>query len=334
MAAAATVILATSAFAAFFGSAARMYALVMLLVLLGALALLRTLERPTVPRALVVALCSGALLLSHYWTVSVLAMVGLWLVWSARARGSRRAPLLALACLAGGAILFAPWLPSFLFQIRHTGTPWISPPSLVTGFQVVAQWSADAQSISFADSADPGIVAARLLELLLVGLSALGLFGRSLDARRRVEVDLLGRPIGRELMVICFGAVTLGVLGSIVVHSGFQPRYSAPMFVLLPLLAGLGVLTLPDRLRLPTLAAVAALGLVGASSTLTNHHKTRPARLPRRCAPRRHLVTSSSTARTSWPRRAAGWCSRTPAGALLRRQRPVAGGLGGLRRPG
>ena len=165
LAAAATVILATSAFAAFFGSAARMYALVMLLVLLGALALLRTLERQTVPRALVVALSSGALLLSHYWTVFVLAMVGLWLVWSARARGSRRAPLLALACLAGGAILFAPWLPSFLFQIRHTGTPWISPPSLVTGFQVVAQWSADAQSISFADSADPGIVAARLLEL-------------------------------------------------------------------------------------------------------------------------------------------------------------------------
>src|SRR5664280_930534 len=135
-------------------------------------------------------------------------------------------------------------------------------------------------------------------------------------------------------MVICFGAVTLGVLGSIIVHSGFQPRYSAPMFVLLPLLAGIGVLALPDRLRLPTLAAVAALGLVGASSTLTSHHKTRPARLPRRCAPRRHLVTSSSTARTSWPRRAAGWCSRTPAGALLRRQRPVAGGLGGLRRPG
>lgn len=274
LAAAATLILASSPFAAFFGTEARMYSLVMLLTLLGALALLRVLERPTWARAVPLGLASGALLLTHYWSAFLLAAVGLWLLWSARAPGHRRAALVALGGLCGGLLLLLPWLPSLGFQLAHTGTPWAGTPSPVATFATLAQWSADAQSISFANTASPGLVTARLLEVGIIALVTLGLFGRAADRVRLVELDLLGRPIGRELFVLCFGAVTLGVAVSIAAGAGFQPRYTAPMFVLVPLLAGLGVLALPPAIRLPVLAVVTALGLVGAASTLVNRDKT------------------------------------------------------------
>lgn len=275
----ATIVLASSPFAIYFATEARMYSLAMLLAVLGALAVLRTLHRPTIGNAVLVALCSAGLLLTHYWSAFLLATTAGWLLWRSLRPDTRRASVVTLGGLAAGLVLFVPWLPTFLFQMRHTGTPWGIPPSIVTGVQALAQWSADAQAVSFADRADPGLVFSRLLELCLVALVGLAFFGRPLDDVRRVELDLLGRPVARELAILCFGSITLGMLVSAVMHAGFQPRYTAPMFVLLPLLAGLGVFALPQRVRSPMVVAVAVLGLVASSTVLTNQRKTQAGRI-------------------------------------------------------
>ena len=110
----------------------RMYTLVMLLCLLAAGALVRAFvfgER----RFLVLLWLTLVLLLyTHGWSVffcvGVAVATAICLRSSADARGLRDALLVAAATLAA----FAPWLPTFLFQARHTGAPWSDPPSFHT----------------------------------------------------------------------------------------------------------------------------------------------------------------------------------------------------------
>src|SRR5437879_3441120 len=125
MATAGLVLIATSPFAIRYATETRMYALEMLVVTLGWLALHRALERPTLGRLAPVAVLSGVLALTHYWSLYLLAALGLLLLMKWR-RGDPAALRVVLALVAGG-LLFVPWLPSFLYQAKHTGTPWGLP---------------------------------------------------------------------------------------------------------------------------------------------------------------------------------------------------------------
>src|SRR5439155_653510 len=74
-------------------------------------------------------LISGLLMLTHYWSLYLLLAVGAGFVaMSALGRPERRTSYrLVLLGIAGGGILFAPWLPVFVYQLKHTGTPWAQP---------------------------------------------------------------------------------------------------------------------------------------------------------------------------------------------------------------
>ncbi len=130
----AVLIVASSPYAIRYSNEARMYMLAMVLVLAGYLLLWRAVEKPTVGRLIPIALLTGALLYTQYWAFFLVAVVGvtqLWLVW--RRRGEeRRTALRILIALAVGGLLFVPWLPTFAYQMKHTGTPWdtaTSPPT-------------------------------------------------------------------------------------------------------------------------------------------------------------------------------------------------------------
>ena len=72
------VVVATSPFAVRYATEARMYSLVVLLVLLGWLAVGDALARPSPLRLVAVAVVSGLLLLTHYWAIFlVVAVAGL-----------------------------------------------------------------------------------------------------------------------------------------------------------------------------------------------------------------------------------------------------------------
>ena len=119
----------------------------------------------------------------------------------ARRAGARR----ALPALAGGTLLFLPWLPSFLEQMTATGTPWgrssRGPESV---FDVVMQFAA-----GLSDTALP-------LGILLYALVALGLFGAVAApdgaGRRLVVLDLRGRPPGRMLAAAAGLTVVLAIV--------------------------------------------------------------------------------------------------------------------------
>lgn len=255
---AALLLLAVSPFAVRYATETRMYALVQLLAAAGLLALLRALDRPTLGRLLPVALVSGLLALTHYWALFLLATVAVVLLGLAL-RGVPVAWRL-LASVAAGGVLFLPWLPTFLFQVRHTGTPWAPTPHLVDVWYSVTGWSGGGEG------------GAVTLTLLLTGLALLALVGRR--AGRSV---VLGPPVDRTALLLlagCVGTLVLGLAVGMVVASGYAPRYSSVALVPGLLLAALGVRALPDRARTVVLVLVAVGGLLGALPQLDSLRRT------------------------------------------------------------
>ena len=246
---AAVLLLASSPFAVRYATEARMYSLVVLLVLIGYLAAAELLERPSSMRAAVgVGLVTAALLLTHYWSLYLLFVVGLtFLVVARRGDGVRRAGARrGLVAMALGSLAFVPWVPSFLYQLQHTGTPWGGPGKIRTVFDTIT---------SFAGGYwDPGL----LLGALYFSLTALALMGRAIDCRR-IEIDLHTRPPGRHLFVIGFGTLVVAIVATVIGRSAFAVRYAAVVFPMALLLVALGTEVILDRRILHGVLAVAVV---------------------------------------------------------------------------
>jgi mannosyltransferase len=244
-AAAALVIAATSPFAIRYATEARMYSLVALLVSMGWLGLAAAMERVTLPRLTVVAGSAGLLLLTHYWGFY---LVGATFVALVVAR--RWAPAVAVA--VGSAVLFAPWLPAFAYQLQHTGTPWGTPPGPI--------------EVAFTTLVDLGggpHPEGQLLAGLLAALAVLALFGRPVDARR-VELDLRTVPGVRADALVGAAALLAGVAVGVVTASAWASRYTSIAFPLVVLVAAVGVRAFADRRVVAgMLALVAVAGVVG-----------------------------------------------------------------------
>lgn len=258
---AALLLLASSPFAIRYATEARMYSLVMLEFVLGYLAVHRALEHADWKSLVGVALVTGLLLLSHYWTIYLLVLVVVVLARRA-CRGPDVAPARkVLGAMAAGSLLFAPWLPSFLFQLGHTGTPWAGRPSFGAVVGVLQEFGGGSGAV------------APLSSLFLLALAALGLFARSLDGRR-LEVDVRTRPRGRVLALAAVGPLVIGVVVGIVTGAGFAARYAAMALPPFILLAALGADALADpKVRRAVLAVMAVLGLwTGATTSL--HRRT------------------------------------------------------------
>jgi hypothetical protein len=250
----ALILLAASPFAARYATEARQYSLVVLLALVGYLAVTELLQRPGSRRALVATgLVTGALLLTHSWAIYRLIDTGLTLRAVARrgpapARDGARRGLMALAV---GSLAFVPWIPSFLYQMGHTGTPWGGAGRLRSMVDTVFSFSGGYW--------DPGLVAG----LATYGLVGLALFARPID-KRHVEFDLHTRPGGRHLAVVGFGTLALAIIATVIGRSAFAVRYAAVMFPMVVLLAALGTRVLLDpRFRHGLLAAVVITGFWG-----------------------------------------------------------------------
>lgn len=252
---AATLLLASSPFAVRYATEARMYALLVLLTLLGGMALHRALERPSPWRLAGVALATGALSLTHYWALYLIVVTagGLVVFWrrSQRPVAARR----TLFAMGLGLLLFLPWLPSFLYQVAHTGTPWSIPGT----------WSAVAAAVSaFAGGVNNAGVG---LSLLFFGLAGLAVFGRRMEGNR-IELDLRPAPLPFALAVLVFGTLTLAIAVGLVFGSAYTSRYASvvvgPFLVLIAL--GTSVFS-STRVRIGVVSAAVVFGLGG---NLTN----------------------------------------------------------------
>jgi hypothetical protein len=251
---AALILVATSPFAVRYDTENRMYALVALLTVLGFLALDRALQRPRPGNLVAVGVVTGLLLYTQYWSIYLVGTVLLWLAfeaWRGRAawRTGARAALVAVVI---GCLTFLPWLPIFLFQSRHTGTPWATPANFAAMVSAIASFAGGTSSQG------------RALALLFFALAGLGLFGLAVD-RRHVDLDLLTRPRGRPLAIAVTGTLAAAVVGGFVTKSAFDARYASVVFIPLLLLVALGIATFRDRrVRTGLVVVAGVLGLFGA----------------------------------------------------------------------
>jgi uncharacterized membrane protein len=256
---AAVLIFATLPYSIRFGSEARMYALVMFLVAWGYLAFVRAIERPTFGRLALVTLDVAALLYTHNWALYLLAVVGLLLIglaWRGRTHERRRAALQVIVAMVVGGLLFLPWVPTLLYQMKHTGAPWGNPSLPWTGFtDAVGAFAGNAQK------GGQGI--ANVLAWGLLVLALLAVFGRAID-RRHIELDLRTRPVVRWQICVAVGAMLLGLTLTYVSGNAFDPRHAAIAVPLLVVVVAVGIDVFTDRrLWVAVLAVVIALGLAG-----------------------------------------------------------------------
>jgi mannosyltransferase len=261
---AALLLLAASPFAVYYSTEARMYSLVILLVLCGFLALDGYLRRPGAARGVLVAVVTAALALTHYWSLFLLAVVGGGLLASAwRARSTGRAR--AAAWMAAGGVLFLPWLPTFLYQFTHTGTPWALPVGFAAVLGTVFEWSGG-------QGRTTGLVLAAVLLLLAgIGAAAIAVSGS------RIELDLRGRPPGRALAVVVGATLALGLTVGRFTGAAFAVRYTSVVLPLFLLLAAVGVARLPRTIGTPVLAVAVVAGLASAVPHVFFEHKTQAA---------------------------------------------------------
>lgn len=259
---AALLLATTSPFLVRYSTENRMYMLIVLLCLLGFFAIRVALDRPG-PWALAgVALVSGLLLLTHYWCLYLVAAVGLGLFyrWYQSEPGpARRAAGLTLVALLAGFVLFAPWVPSFLYQAKHTGTPWAQRGDFTDLGLVLGDFGGL--------GARPG----EILGYVYAGLLLLGLFGAAagplgihLDLRVRPAARPLGWTLGATLVL----AIGLSELGD----SAYSARYTAVVFVPLLGVLALGVASIAHAgVRAGVLAVIVLLGVLGSYPDVTTN---------------------------------------------------------------
>jgi mannosyltransferase len=225
-----------SPFAAYYASETRMYSLLVLLAIGGGLALERTLRSPSWWSVLLVSIFSVAVALTHYWSLYSLITLGVGLLigsfWGKPLR--KRNCRFALGGLIGGGILFIPWLSTFLYQSKHTGTPWGNAASYAAVVHAFGQWSGGQYT------------AARALLVVVCALLAFAVFGYP-AGRRQVLLDFKGHEPGRLLMLLSIGTLVLAVTVGKLVGNAWADRYTAVAFVPFLLVLSLGPERLTDR---------------------------------------------------------------------------------------
>jgi mannosyltransferase len=248
-----TLLLASSPFAIRYSSETRMYSLLVLLVLVGAVAVSWAVRRPGPLPVVAVGLSTAALLLTHYWSVYLLVAVGL--VALAALRLDRAAAIRVLAGLVLGGVLFLPWVPTLRFQLAHTGTPWAA----VGGFG----------SISTALDAWRGGMAVlpQLLGLTLVVLAVLAVVTRPFAGGSRLA---LTHSRGRWVLVaLSLGTLLVAGLASLLTSSAVSGRYTSVALPAFLALVAVGLTSLPSRRTGAVLlvgCVLVGLGLAGSSA--------------------------------------------------------------------
>ena len=254
----AVIVFSLSAFMVRYSDEARMYSLVMLLVMVGYLLVDDVVRRGRggLLRLAGIALVTGALLYSHYWAMWLLVVTGLVLVWRAWRNPEptvRRPALQTLGALVVGGVLFLPWLPSMLYQSEHTGTPWATPSRPTTAASFTLQ---DLGSGLYSD--------AGLLAVVLGVLILLAVFGRAIDGRR-ISLDLRSRPQYRAEALVAAATFTAGIVISYGLRGAFATRYAAVVMPFLALLVAGGLTRFAGRwVRFGVVAVVGAFLAVGA----------------------------------------------------------------------
>jgi len=208
-----------------YGQETRMYSLVVLLSLVTAAAFVHAFVRR---RRRYLPLFAGALTLTlytHNWGLYLGVMSAGAFLFLLRQSEDRRGLLREGACAFGAvALLYAPWLPTLVGQVLHTGAPWAAPPvlwDLSRGGYAVAGGRGSAIGLLLAVGAGLAAVWSRrerferatLIALLLLGPGVLLLAWLTAKLFPGWAERYLAVAVGPVLLLAAFGLQRAGRLG-------------------------------------------------------------------------------------------------------------------------
>ena len=235
----ALIVVALSPFWVRYATETRMYSLVMLLVLAGYLLIVDALEQPRAWRLVAAGLISGVLLLTHYWSIYLLAAVlALLAVRWWRQPADRPSTLRVGLALIAGSVLFLPWLGGFLYQAGHTGTPWGEP------FRPTAVLQTTLGEFGGGEVSEAVLYGSVALTLVLVALFTIS------SADHQLTLDLRTAPVVRWELAAVGLALLIGSAAGFLTSTTYQSRYAAVVAPLVLLAVAVGITRVPGVGRL------------------------------------------------------------------------------------
>ena len=165
---------------------------------------------------------------------------------------------------AAGCLLFVPWVPTFIYQAQHTGTP-------VGGAAQLLRRDQRPHRLHRQPGLDPadGTNQGRLLAVIYFAMLALAVFGLGRSGRI-IELDLRTRPRSRSLGFVVLGTLFAAIAGGILTGSAFSSRYAAVVFLPFLLLVALGTTTLLNpKVRVVVVGLAVVAGLVSSAQNVT-----------------------------------------------------------------
>jgi mannosyltransferase len=259
-------LLAGSPFAVYYATEARMYSLLALEAVLCLWALNCVLARGQWSAVVALGVVVGSMLSTHYWSIYFLASLGIWLVVRASLRrgAERRLTLHALAGFALGGLLFLPWVPTFLYQAAHTGTPWGQVPPATIISDTIVHFTENQAALHQIASLHSALLSGSYLVLCglgIVGL-AVGRFVTALDWRTRTR--------SRVVAIATFGTLVLGSAAAWLSGNVVTQRYASAAFIPLLIVIALGIGTFGDA----WLRFLLTLAVAGASLWAAEEYRT------------------------------------------------------------
>ncbi len=246
----ALVLALSSPFLLRYGTETRMYALLVLLVALGWLAVLRAMESPTTGRLIAVALVAAALVYTHYWSFWLIGAVVLMLLWCMirDARLSFAAKRVLAAILVGSATL-VPWIGVLYDQVTTTGTPWAGRARPAEVVMEVVQAMGGSRRF---EGETLGIM---FLIAALIGTFALAAKPGRIELGRPANGTALGAAVAAGL------TLTIGTVMALITAGAFEPRYAAVVVPFVLILAARGIVMFPENIATVLVIVVLAGGL-------------------------------------------------------------------------
>jgi hypothetical protein len=255
-------LMALDPFVGLYADETRMYSLLLLIALLVCGTFLRAFVLRRRAHLASFAILLALALYVHPWGAFLVGAAGLaWLALLLVGPSRRALARDGALAFGGAALLFAPWVPTLLYQAAHTGAPWSHRPTGRSLTRAVARiWSG------------------QRAELVLLPGAALGLAIAALRGGRRARRAVLG--------VAIIGAATL-------LAAFAYSRFGAPAWALRYLVAVLAPLTLLVALGLGRLALLGPLAVLAASvfvwhgrpTAATLEHKSNVTQVARALAP-------------------------------------------------
>jgi hypothetical protein len=196
----------------------------------------------------------------------VVADLLVWQAWRGADADRRHAARSALVAIVAGAITFLPWIPTFLYQSEHTGTPWGDPIFMTASFAFALRDFAGGQHSE-----------AYALLVVLITLVLVAVFGRAID-RYRIELDVRTRPGVRTEACVWVATLLLGGVAAFLTRGTFAGRYASVLYPLFVLVLVYGVTVFTDRrVRAIILVIIVVIGLgSGLRVVLDDRTEARP----------------------------------------------------------